>query len=407
MKKESIVESRKNFQRNKMLNVIRTNTDVSRNDIHKLTKYSMTTVLSMVEDMIAEGMIYEEECGEARIGRKPVWLRLNPQSGYFLGIEWNRMWAHCVILDFTGRLVYEQEKVVDESCRKAEAIVELLKNMIREAIASTDGGKEKIIGIGLGVPGYSNQERGIVLSYNYFDEWNNIPIRQIMEEEFQLPCYMGNNVNVMIYAYKWLVFQGYCEDMLFVSVRTGARVMPVINNQAISSTYGYSGELGHVKLSGGSRICACGKYGCLNSEVSDFAILSKIREGIELGKFRGIAEMAEGKQERVTMEMFRKSVLLGHTDSLILLEQVCRFLGEALGMLVNIFAPQRIVMYGELASIGAPFLERLKEYVKKDAISQNLEALKIEASEFGRNLGAMGAAALVLQESFEFLEEMI
>ena len=116
--------------------------------------------------------------------------------------------------------------------------------MVREAIRIPEGGKEKIIGIGLGVPGYSDKTKGIALSYTYFEGWKNIPVRQIIEEEFQIPCYMGNNVDVMIYAYKWLVFHGSCDDMLFISVRTGARVMPVINNQAVSSRYGFPGELG-------------------------------------------------------------------------------------------------------------------------------------------------------------------
>ena len=77
MENESILESRKYYQRNKMLSVIRTHTDVSRNDIRKITAYSMTTVMNTVEDMIHDGLICEEECEEARVGRKPVWLRLN------------------------------------------------------------------------------------------------------------------------------------------------------------------------------------------------------------------------------------------------------------------------------------------------------------------------------------------
>ena len=67
MENESILESRKYYQRNKMLSVIRTNTDVSRNDIRKMTAYSMTTVMNTVEDMIRDGLIYEEECEEARV----------------------------------------------------------------------------------------------------------------------------------------------------------------------------------------------------------------------------------------------------------------------------------------------------------------------------------------------------
>ena len=407
MENESILESRKYYQRNKMLNVIRTNTDVSRNDIRKITGYSMTTVMNTVEDMIRDGLIYEEECEEARVGRKPVWLRLNSRGGYFVGVEWNRTWMHCVVLDFTGKPVHRQRKAIDDAHRCTDGLLGLIKGMIWEAIRVPEGGKEKIIGIGLGVPGYSDKVKGIALSYTYFEGWDNIPVRQIVEEEFQIPCYMGNNVDVMIYAYKWLVFQGSCDDMLFVSVRTGARVMPVINNQAVSSRYGFPGELGHIRVGTGSRVCSCGRYGCLNSEVSDVAIMGKIRDGVLSGRFKWIADRLRGDTEKITMAVFREAVLAGDEDSLGLLQQTCQYLGKALGILVNIFAPSRIVMYGELASIGTPFLERLRKCVERDAIPENTDILNIEVSEFGPDLGAMGAAALVLQEAFEFLEETI
>ena len=135
--------------------------------------------------------------------------------------------------------------------------------------------------------------------------------------------------------------------------------------------------------------------------------MGKIRDGVLAGRFKGIAEMIQGDTEKITMAVFREAVLAGDEDSLGLLQQASQYLGKALGILVNIFAPSRIVLYGELASIGAPFLERLRTCVERDAIPENTDILNIEVSEFGSDLGAMGAAALVLQEAFEFLEETI
>ena len=153
-------------------------------------------------------------------------------------------------------------------------------------------------GIGIGIPGYSDANRGIAISYSHLKDWKNIPVKDILEKEFHVTCYMDNNVNVMIFAYKWLVYGGKCEDMLFVSIRTGARVIPIINNQPVRGTCGYSGELGHVKVSGGSRICSCGRYGCLNSEISDVAIVNKIIDGIKVGRFREIAEAVQGDMDK-------------------------------------------------------------------------------------------------------------
>ena len=407
MGNESIMESRKYYQRNKMLSVIRFQEDVSRYDVKKLTAYSMTTVLSTIDEMIRDGLIYEERCDEARVGRKPVWLRVNPDGGYFIGLEFNGRMMNCVILNFTGKTIYSQEMQIDEKCNTADDVIQMLKDNIVQALEHLKDKQSKVLGIGIGVPGYSNKKEGLAISYNHFKDWDNIPLKQLIEQEFHIPCYMDNNVNVMIFAYKWLVYNGKCEDMLFVSVRTGARVMPIINNTPVSSDSGFPGELGHVKVRGGSRICSCGRYGCLNSEVSDFANISKIQDGIRVRRFHKIVEMVHGDLSAITIGTFVDSVLEGHEDSLGLMYQIADFLGETFSMLVNIFAPRKIVFFGELARIGEPFFRILRERVEENSIEQNYKGLEIIASEFGRNLGAIGAASLVLQETFGFAEEII
>lgn len=404
---DSILENRKCYQRNKMLSVIRSNENISRNDVKKITAYSMTTVLNTVDEMITDGLVYEEECNDVRVGRKPVWLRINPDGGYFIGIEFNRNQINGVVLDFTGKLIYDQSREIKNHEKNAEKVLEFIKCIISNALCFLKDKKNKVIGIGIGVPGYSDVNAGVAISYNHLEGWNNIPIKKIMEKEFSLPCYVDNNVNVMIFAYKWLVYHGKCEDMLFVSIRTGARVMPIINNQPVSSVYGFPGELGHVKIRGGSRLCACGRYGCLNSEISDVAIVNKIIDGIRVGRFKEIENMVHGDMDRVTMLVFIESVRMGHEDSMNLLKQIGGFLGDTLSMLVNIFAPRKIVLYGELAEIGDLLLEDVRNHVRQDAIHENLNGLKIIASEFGKNLGAMGAAALVMQKAFEFVDEQI
>ena len=404
---ESILENRKNYQRNKMLSVIRSHENISRNDVKKITSYSMTTVLNTVDELIHEGLVYEEICNDARIGRRPVWLRINPEGGYFLGVGFNRNAIYCVTLDFTGQLIYEAEQDIGSEEKVADTVLGMIKKMIYDAIAFLGEKSQKIIGIGVGVPGYSDINKGIAISYGHLQGWKNIPIKEIIENEFHIPCYMDNNVNVMIYAYKWLIYGGRCEDMLFVSIRTGARVIPIINNQPVRGTHGFSGELGHVKINGGSRICSCGRYGCLNSEISDVAIVNKIIDGIKVGRFREIAEKVQNDLDRITMTTFIDSVRAGHEDSLRLLEQVEGFIADVLSMLVNIFAPKKIILFGELAELGDILLDGVREQVSRDIIKENNNGLKIMASEFGRNLGAMGAAALVIQNAFEFLEEKI
>lgn len=110
MATESIITTRKYYKRNKILNIIRSNENISRYDVKKMTMYSMSTVLDIIDDLIASGMVYEADCEEPRVGRKPVWLRLNPEGGYFIGAEFNAFHLHCAMLDFTGEIIYQSEE---------------------------------------------------------------------------------------------------------------------------------------------------------------------------------------------------------------------------------------------------------------------------------------------------------
>lgn len=404
---ESILQNRKNYQRNKILNIIRTGHNISRNDVKKISGYSMTTVIGSVNDLLAEHLILEEECMDDRVGRRPVWLKINPDGGYCIGVEFNRNEMHCVIIDFLGKAIYHNGVKIAREERSKDSIITKLEHMIQDGIDFLGRKKCRIIGIGIGVPGYSDKKTGTAFSYRYIEGWHDVPLREIIEKKFGIPCYLENNINIMVYAYKWFIYNGKCEDMLFVSVRTGARVIPVINNRPIISNKGFSGEIGHLKLGNGSNLCECGQYGCINSEISEVAIVNKIMNGIRIGCFQDIWEKANHNSDHITVQLFVESALEGHKDSLTLEKHMALIYGNMLGVLVNIFAPQRIILFGTLNGLGDLLLNDIREVLKSYAIQDNLDNLHISYSQFGRDLGALGAGAYVIQSAFPFIEERV
>ena len=403
---DSILQNRKYYQRNKMLNIVRFHKDVSRYDIKKLTSYSMTTVMSMVDELIQQGYVYEVECEENRVGRKPVWIKINPKGGYFIGIEFNGRQMHCNMLDFSGSVIYTNKSIMNREDNHQDIIKKIISN-IETARAYLGDKQGKILGVGIGVPGYINKAQGIAKGYTHFVDWKNVPIKKIIEEQIDIPCYIENNVDVMAFAYKWFHFNGDCEDFLFLSIRTGARLVPVINNRLVFSETGFSGEIGHVKIVPKHDICTCGKFGCLNTEVSDFAIAARIREGIRIGRFQEIKEMVKGDMEVITVSTFVESVMLRHEDSLGLLKEIAEHLGNALGFTVNLLAPKKIIIFGALARIGSLFIDEVRKNIENLVIPENTVGFSVQASNEGEDLGAIGAAALVMQTQFHFIEQTI
>ena len=263
------------------------------------------------------------------------------------------------------------------------------------------------MGIGMGIPGYGDFKNGIGIEYAPIKSWRDIPVKAFIEARFGCPCFVENNVTSMAMGYKYAHMVGGSDDFLFVSVRTGIRIVPVINNELFLSNKGYAGQLGHVKVSGGSRMCICGRRGCLNTEVADTGLRAKLIEDILAGRQQRVFELAERDLSRVNVPLFVRAALEGCEDSLKLIEETATHLGQALGMMMDILAPRHVIVYGELCRAGELFLDPLRRAIRENAMPVNTTELAITILPPDERLGAFGAAQLVLQKQFEYLKETV
>lgn len=398
---KNLVEQRKEQKRNQILNLIRhSRTPLSRFDVKKSTQYSMTTVINTITDLINQKLLLEDTCVENnRMGRKPIFLHLNPDGGYFIGIEFNIRHMYCVILDFAGNVIYNTSCPTLNNSTTSH-FVQQLKKQIQECIDFLGSRKSRLMGIGLGLPGYIDMDNGIALHYTYIKDWINIPIVQMIEHEFSIPCYIGNNVSSMCLAFKWINQYRQDNDFVFVSVRTGVRSILFINGEPYLGKNCCSGELGHVKLNGGSKMCDCGQAGCLNTEVSVLALENKIKDGIKNGSYQTIFRMAENNLSNITVDLLTQAALEQDTEAIGLIHETAGYLGQSLASIVNLIAPPDIIITGPLCKAGDLFLLPLLETMNSLSVPENLSNVRTSLSPYGDNIGAIGAASLILEEKY-------
>ena len=150
-----------------------------------------------ITELLQEGLLTEDTCSDTgRMGRKPIFLHLNSSGGYFIGIEFNIQAIHYVILDFKCTPIFSGQATITEPI-STSILLDLVFQYTEECLKYLGLRRERVLGIGVGLPGYIDAAAGIALNYPHLPDWKNIPIVQIMEERFQLPCYIGNNVGVM------------------------------------------------------------------------------------------------------------------------------------------------------------------------------------------------------------------
>jgi N-acetylglucosamine repressor len=402
---KSIVELRKNYKRNQILNIIRYQKEVSRFSIKKQSKYSMSTVLNIITDLLEKKLIFEEECEDPRVGRRPKWLQINAEGGYFIGLEFNAENIYCVILDFSVKIIFSQMDSITNNDDVA-SVIEKIKLLIRKAIDYLGGAANKIFGIGIGVPGYVDVQKGIIIYYT-LKNWSNIPIKDFIEKEFKIKVYIENNVNTMALSYKWIWYEGDSKDFIFVSIRAGLRMSCILNNKLFPGDRGTAGEIGHIRVAGNNRLCQCGKIGCLDTIASNTGIRNRLLAEIKNGRFKQLFDMIGQNLEKVNIYSLIDSVKAGHKDSVELIQDIAKSLGEVLANVVNILNPDMVVLSGLLTKTGDLFFTKVKNTIYDNAIFVNCQNLKVKCSSFDDNIGAVGAAALVMQKEFEVMEQMV
>lgn len=398
MSEMQIVELRKNAKRNKIIDTIRRKEQVSRFDVKKLTKYSMTTVLNCIEELIQNGLVYDVESTDVRVGRKPDWLKINPEGAYFIGCEFNAQKLHCVLVNFAGDVVMERESGLFYDI-PLERILSMITDAIIDCLTSLGGKKERVVGIGIGVPGYCDAKKRVALHYPHLKHWANVPICDLLEQRFGLRTIMENNINAMAMAYKWLKFEGNAEDFVLVSVRSGVRLALVLDHKLYCGSDGLAGEIAHMKVGNSNRLCACGKRGCIDTEISEVAVENKLVEGVRVGRFAQYFESIDRDSGRVDIPSFIESVKLGHEDSVALMDETAENLGIVISQIVNFINPKRIVLSGALV-YGDAFVKKVKNVIENNIPFIRERNLNVVRLKFNDNIAAVGAAILVLEDEF-------
>jgi len=400
---------RKNNTRNRILHIIRSKKKVSKMDIKKISKYSMVTVLDTINTFFKEGLIlYTEKVSTKKSGRRPTHITINPLGGYFLGLSFNAAEISLAMLDYCGEVLDYACYPLEKKKVSAKYVLERIYAVLDMFLEGRQEIRPKIIGLGIGAPGYIDEKQGFCVFYPHIENWKSIPLRELLASRFpDIPIHIEHNTNAMLLAYRWLRPESIEGTLVLISIRSGIRMSCMINSVLYKGKSYTAGEIGHVRVNGGSRYCPCGKKGCLESEISEKAIQAKILEGMQMNRFPEIRKRAAHGRNSVDMDMFVKSAKSGDPDSLALLDETCNYLGDSITELVNVLNPTRIILNTSLCDLGDLFFERLRRIVWEQGVYVSLEGLTLEPVAFGDRSAAIGAAAIVMERELDFVDAII
>ena len=400
MKKNSYNQPNKQSKEIAILNTIREYGPISRTKIAKIFKLSPATITKYINGLIKAGIVKEDGWESSTGGRMPVLLRIAPEAMYAIGVDLGGANLRVVVVNLENNIVAKITKKTNPD-EGRDKVFRRVIDVIHEAIELSRVEKDKIRGIGVGISGLIDHQRGICLYCPNIEGWENVPVKKLIEEEFAVDTSVEDSSRAMALAEHWSGIARKVENFIFVNVGVGIGCGIFIHGKLYRGIGGIAGELGHITIDEAGPRCNCGNYGCLETLASGPAISRRARQAIEEGVVSLIEKLAEGKLENITPEIVVEATKRGDKLAFNIMEKTGEYLGIGIADMINIFNPELIVIGAGVSQAGNILLEPLKRTVKARALQLSSSMTNIKVSQLGNNGGALGAAIMVLKDIFE------
>lgn len=381
-----------------ILQLIHAKPNISRIELSRHTCLSGAAISAIVRNLMDRGLVVESGHNSSAFGRKPVSLSLRDDAGFLAGVDLGSFYTRIVVTDIRGTPVYKQESETGILDGRDSVLFRTLK-AIREAIDHSGVPKHAFKGIGIGHSGVIDVSKGLVLSFprpGQMAEWKNVPLRDILEQEFGVPCLLEDSVRAIATAEKHFGLGIGLNDFIYVDVGMGIGAAIFLDGKLYRGSGGSAGEFGHMTVDERGPLCCCGNYGCLETLASCGAIIQAVKSAIEKGVDSKARELAQGDLNRISIEIIERAAMQNDSLSFRVLNEAVSHIAVALADVVNLLNPHDLIFGGALfRSAPEPVLDLLKRTIRQRALEKSANEVQLKISPLGSEAGALGAARLI------------
>lgn len=366
-------------------------------DLSKELDLSVPTVTKFVSEMCEEGYINEYGKLETTGGRHPILYGLNPESGYFIGVDIKKFAINIGLINFKGDMVDIKMDIPYKLENTPEALEELCR-LISSFIRKTKINTDKILNININISGRVNPESGYSFSHFNFSER---PLAEILTEKIGYRISIDNDTRAMTYG----EFMKGCvkgeKDIIFVNISWGLGIGIIIDGKIYTGKSGFSGEFGHVNTFDNEILCHCGKKGCLETEASGSALHRILLERIENGESSILSKRVKACETPLTLDEIIDAVNKEDLLCIEIVEEIGQKLGKQIAGLINIFNPELVIIGGTLSQTEDYITQPIKSAIRKYSLNLVNKDSVITTSKLKGEAGVIGACMLARSRMFE------
>lgn len=349
-------------------------------EIARSTGLSAATVSNIVRELRDNGTVQVTPTSSG--GRRARSVALSGDAGIVVGVDFGHSHLRVAVGNLAHQVLAEQSEPIDVDASAGEGF-DRAEQLVGRLVESTGIAREKVLGVGLGVPGPIDMETGALGSTAILPGWSGVNPRQEMTDRLGVPVQVDNDANLG--ALGELVWGGGrgVRDLAYIKVASGVGAGLVIDGRIYRGPGGTAGEIGHITLDESGPVCRCGNRGCLETFTAARYVLELLRgshgEGLTVPRMVQLGREGDPGCRRV-------------------IGDVGRHIGMGVASLCNLLNPSRVVLGGDLAEAGELVLGPIRESVSRYAIPSAAQRLSVVPGSLGARAEVLGALALVLSE---------
>jgi predicted NBD/HSP70 family sugar kinase len=315
-----------------------------------------------------------------------------------VAVAMDQLITRMAIVDMRNNLIGQVEKVELKLSDNPNAVKEIRKNIIK-FIEESKIPKNKIAGIGIGMPGFVDVIKGINHSFLKIDEGS---IVSYIESELGLPVLIDNDSSLIALAELRLGEARNRQNVMVININWGVGLGMILNGELFRGYNGFAGEFSHIPLFTNNKMCSCGKSGCLETETSLLVVAEKAVEGLKKGKVSRLKNIVLENIEE-TAAAIMDAADKGDKFAIELFSEAGYNIGRGVAILIHLLNPELIVLSGRGAGVGKLWLAPIQQAINEHCIPKIAENTEIKISSLGFQAELIGAAALVM-ENFDMLD---
>lgn len=359
-------------------------------DLSRELNISIPTATKLVTELKEDGYLTDHGKIETAGGRRPNVFGLCADAFYFMGVDVRRRRIEFVLVNFKGNVIHKKENVLFILENTPEAFERVCEET-EKFISELEIPKDKIIGIGMSLTGRVDANNGY--SYTYFN-FNETPLTDILQERLGIRTYIENDSRAMMYAEKIFGVVKDEKNVLFLNLGRGVGVGMMFEDKLYYGKTGFAGEFGHIPLFDNEIICHCGKKGCLETEASGIALEKMFVARMNAGETSVLSEKRKAGKDILLYDIIEAA---NNDDvlSISLISEIAEKLGRGVGVLINLFNPELVIVGGSLSLVGDYLMLPLKTAINKYSLSLVSKDTKFKISRLGDNASVIGVAMLI------------